>query len=277
MDPTVKALGLSFDCFAEYYGIGGTKDWPKARACFSFVFERFGSCADSSPELSTVFLAVMEALGQGGPVARSKAVALLQDCYEDETVKALRDAARGGGLASRRSDSVDPCRDVPLRASFVTQCSHMKEDLQRAFDASADASLAVMVEAMNARAALTRPCFEDFYGVGRPKDWPRARACFAQAVQRDDVCDASPGLPRVFLAVMETAGLGGPEARADAIALLQDCFGDVTVDAVRKAAEGQGPIQNHAGAVDPCRDLPLASAYAAECIHMRGALRAGGR
>jgi hypothetical protein len=119
----------TLDCFKEYYGAGTRRDWPRARACFARDVEAVGPCGgDVFLDLPRLFLAVMESEGQGGPVMRPEALALLDGCDEqDGTLLDLRDAARGLRSLSQDGGPPDPCLDVMQTTFSMAQCVHMRK------------------------------------------------------------------------------------------------------------------------------------------------------
>ncbi len=125
--------------------------------------------------------------------------------------------------------------------------------------------------------AGTLDCFRYYYGAGVRRDRPRARACFARDVAVDGACanDDGPFMPRIFLAVMEIEGQGGPVSRSEALALLEPCGNDYIIRTLRDAAQGSGSLLPDGGASDPCGDLPGDTFTIAQCVHMRKALHIG--
>jgi len=123
------AEGVS--CFRFYYGIGLTRDWVRARACFRRQVTRQGSCDAGSPDLVRLFLASMLLDGQGGAADPSGAASLLGDCFEDAAVLALRTRMTTGAPDGARTP-LDFCSDVGGTTLSMGECAAVGVERRRA-------------------------------------------------------------------------------------------------------------------------------------------------
>jgi hypothetical protein len=106
----------SGSCARFYYGHGVTADKGRARRCFERAVAREHGCGAAPPSLDRFFLATMVLGGQGGPIDRERARALLADCPSDVTILTLRGLEPGDAQG-------DPCVGVAVTSSALELCA----------------------------------------------------------------------------------------------------------------------------------------------------------
>lgn len=106
----------SDECLALQHGVGRPRDLAAARRCLEAAIGT--PCSGESPDLARAELAVMYLDGQGGPAEPERAWKLLHGCFEDATVKGLREHfARAGPTGA-----FDLCSDLGGTTFTINEC-----------------------------------------------------------------------------------------------------------------------------------------------------------
>ncbi len=120
------APGVS--CFRFYYGIGITKDLPRARACFERQVQAGPACDKSSPDLDRLYLASMLVDAQGGPADATRAQALFTDCFADASVQSVLEEVPKRSQPDPARAPLDFCADIGGTTLSMGQCHGVEQD-----------------------------------------------------------------------------------------------------------------------------------------------------
>lgn len=117
-----EGIWAGFDCYVLLRGVGVPADPTRARRCFERVVAA-SDCSGGSPWLPRLELAVMWLSGRGGPADPARTQALLEGCFEDGSVQALRDEARSAGRRPGDRTHLDFCQDFPATTLAMNACA----------------------------------------------------------------------------------------------------------------------------------------------------------
>jgi hypothetical protein len=76
-------------CLDLVRGVGVPVDLPRARSCLERALAKEGSCGGSSPGLERLQLALLVAMGRGGPRSSTGAREALRGCFQDGSASSL--------------------------------------------------------------------------------------------------------------------------------------------------------------------------------------------
>lgn len=110
-----------FDCSRFLDGVGVKKDPVRGRACFERTAGK-EKCDGSSPDPAMGELASLRIDGTGGPRDIAGARKLLENCFEDVTVQALRERA-DLVAANPSTPPVDFCKDIGGTTLVGNECT----------------------------------------------------------------------------------------------------------------------------------------------------------
>jgi hypothetical protein len=149
-----------------------------------------------------------------------------------QRVEAAREVDRAEASASAAASA----SAKPVASHAADEILFQREQCLESVGCSREQFAKLVIEADDAGATVDCGLF--YRGVGVPKDWKRARACYEREV-KDEPCDgSSPSLARDFLATMLVDGQGGPTDPALAHAVFAGCFEDMAVLGVFVASLG---------------------------------------